>query len=57
MMTLFPKYKKEYALEKVHLFTNPNLAKLIELFFTWLTNRKYLCFKLKINEKYNMNEN
>lgn len=53
MMKLLPRYRKEYELDKVPLFLNNNAAKLIEHFFIWLTNKKYLCYKIRINESYN----
>jgi len=49
MAKLIPKYRKEFELDKVPLFCNANVAKLIEHFFNWLTNKKYLCCKLRIN--------
>ena len=52
MLNYAPKFRKEYELEKVPLFNNKNLAQLIELFFNWLTNKKYLGHKVKINENY-----
>lgn len=52
MTKFLPKYKKEYDFEKIPLFFGGNAAKLIEHFFTWLTNKKYLAFKIKINENF-----
>jgi hypothetical protein len=52
MMKKVPKYREEYQLEKVPLFSNSNVARLIELFFNWLTNKKYLGHRVKINEKF-----
>jgi hypothetical protein len=49
MMKKMPKYRKEYELQRVPLFSSKNVAKLIELFFDWLTNKKYLCHRVRIN--------
>lgn len=47
-----PKYKMEYGLESVSLFKNANCAKLIELFCNWLTMRKYISNKIRVDEQY-----
>ena len=52
MTKFLPKYKMEYEFEKIPLFYSHNAAKLIEHFFAWLTNKKYLAFKIKINETF-----
>lgn len=52
LMKKIPKYRQEYQLEQAPLFYNSNVAKLIELFFNWLTNKKYLGHRVKINDKY-----
>jgi len=49
MLQYVPKYREEFELGKAHLFSNSNIAKLIELFFNWLTNKKYLAHKVRIN--------
>jgi hypothetical protein len=56
MMKYVPKYREEFELEKVPLFSNTNIARLIELFFNWLTNKKYLAHKVRINESYSFSD-
>ena len=53
MLKHVPRYRTDFQLEKVPLFSNANISRLIEHFFNWLTNKKYLSFKLKINEAFN----
>jgi hypothetical protein len=53
MLRQVPRYRTEFQLEKVPLFSNNNISRLIEHFFNWLTNKKYLCFKVKINDGFN----
>ena len=52
MLKYLKRYKKEYPLAEVPLFKTPNIAKLIEHFFNWLTNKKYLAYKIKINDNF-----
>ncbi len=52
MIKYLPKYKVEYEFDKIPLFFSNNAAKLIEHFFAWLTNKKYLAFKIKINDSF-----
>lgn len=52
MIKFLPKYRKEHDLDKVPLFANNNVTKLVEHFFAWLTNKKYLAFKIRVNEQY-----
>jgi hypothetical protein len=52
MTKFLPKYKVEYDFEKIPLFFSSNAAKLVEHFFTWLTNKKYLAYKVRINENF-----
>lgn len=52
MVKYMPRLREEYELEKVPLFNSGNMAKLIELFFNWLTNKKYLAHKVRINQQY-----
>jgi hypothetical protein len=53
MLKLIPRYRREFELERVPLFGNANVARLTEHFFNWLTNKKYLSCKLRVNEQYN----
>ena len=39
-------------MEGVALFADGALSRLVELFFNWLTNKKYLGVKVRINDKY-----
>lgn len=52
MLHYVPKYRKSLELESVPLFQDKKMVKLIELFFNWLMNKKYLAHKVKINDSY-----
>ena len=52
MLQHIPRYRKEMELEGVALFSDKNILRLIELFFNWLTHKKYLNHKIRINEHY-----
>jgi hypothetical protein len=56
MVKSVPKYRIDYQLEQITLFSNPNIARLIEHFFNWLTNKKYLCHRIRINDNFNFDE-
>lgn len=56
MLKYLKRYKKEYPLAEVPLFKTPNIAKLIEHFFNWLTNKKYLAYKIKINDNFSFEQ-
>jgi hypothetical protein len=56
MTRFLPRYKKEYDFEKIPLFYANNAAKLMEHFFTWLTNKKYLAYKIRINDSFAFSE-
>ena len=56
MLKYLKRYKKEYPLAEVLLFKTPNIAKLIEHFFNWLTNKKYLAYKIKINDNFSFEQ-
>ena len=52
MCQWLPTFRSKHKLEAVALFGESSMARLVELFFNWLTMKKYLDCKVRINSKY-----
>ncbi len=50
ILNYYPKYYEEYDLKGMTFFMPENIKKFMELFFNWLTIKKYICYKVKINQ-------
>jgi hypothetical protein len=49
---ILPEFRTSENLEDLQIFTEKDMAKLLEYFFNWLTQKKYLTVKVRLNERY-----
>lgn len=52
LLHALPEFRAEENLGDLPIFQQREMAKLLEYFFNWLTQKKYLSVKVKLNEKF-----
>jgi hypothetical protein len=46
---ILPEFRTSEHLEELQVFSEKEMAKLLEFFFNWLTQKKYLAVKVRLN--------